>query len=151
MAWVAGPVVGGVAAIALIAVSFAVFRRRRRASGAEEPSDSRLSPLTRLFSPLSDGNRGSGKRKSRLGNFSAVESGRPSVEVARMVQFIRGRPVGMERLADIEDGEAKSERDSEKAGKEKEKGKEGTPAPEAKNARPPLRKSLNGLSQNKWS
>ena len=73
-----------------------------------------------------------------MGNFSEVESGRRSTSAGgdrvmtervgtgvrgSVVGFVTGRPAGMERLSDIEEGGS---------------GREG------------LRKSLNGLGQNKW-
>lgn len=75
-----------------------------------------------------------------MGNFSEVESGRRSVEVREsggvrnsVVGFMTGRPMGMERLEDIEERAPGSRGD--------EGGKR---APE-------LRNSFNGLGQNKWS
>lgn len=173
MAWVAAPVVGSVAAIALIAVSFVLLKRRRRGNNnnnsSEKPAISRPSPLSSLFtawlpgrwstggassssssfsSPMREadlGSRGSGgggggsRRGRKMGNFSEVESvqrdsgggGRRESVRGSVVGFMTGRPMGMERLEDIEEGEA---------------GREG-----AGGARAELRRSFNGLGQNKWS
>jgi hypothetical protein len=80
-----------------------------------------------------------------MGNFSEVESGRRSVEVRgggagvrnSVVGFVTGRPMGMERLEDIEEGEG---------------GRAGAREGEVKGGRTTeLRASFNGLGQNKWS
>ena len=129
MAWVAAPVVGGVAAMALIAVSFVLLKRRRRGQSSSSSSSSAWwTGWMPRSGPLSPRLRGMGKRGRGMGNFSEVESGRRSVGGERVgtgvrgsvVGFVTGRPVGMERLSDIEEGRAE------------------------------LRRSLNGLGQNKW-
>ncbi|KAK3905948.1 hypothetical protein C8A05DRAFT_12262 [Staphylotrichum tortipilum] len=139
MAWVAAPVVGGVAAIALIGVSFVMLKRRRRGSGSSTPRKetiSRPSPLSGLFTaflPASCTNSG-----RRMGNFSEVESGRRS---AGVVGFMTGRPMGMERLEDIEEGESGGGRTGSRGA---------TPVMGEREGRTELRKSFNGLGQNKW-
>lgn len=176
MAWVAAPVVGGVAAVALVAVSFVLLRRRRRggaaaaAAGAgagEKQGGSRglasglagwwagWLPASSSSRPKELGRRG-GRGRGRMtgmGNFSEVESGRRSVEVrgaggvrSSVVGFVTGRPVGMERLEDIEEGEGGGGAGGSGAGGGG--GREG----EVKGGRTTeLRNSFNGLGQNKWS
>jgi hypothetical protein len=79
-----------------------------------------------------------------MGNFSEVESssGRRSAEVRASVRtsvvgFMTGRPMGMERLEDIEEGPP---------GTGDGLGREG-----GRGGRMELRNSQNGLGQNKWS
>lgn len=65
-----------------------------------------------------------------------------------VLAFMTGRPMGMERLEDVEEGEGGKR---EENGRE-EKTKEGFTLSETKKRRmTELRTSLNGLSQNKWS
>ncbi|KAK1826196.1 hypothetical protein QBC39DRAFT_269560 [Podospora conica] len=148
-AWIAAPVVGSVAAIALIVLSFVMLKRRRlgnngRNTLASQSSSDSLRPATRksnisrpkaLSAMITSwlpaaargdrGSSGSGARGSRgkMGNFSEVESatgrGRGSMRTS-----VTGlvRPTG-----DVEEGE----------GGEKKRGD--------------LRHSLNGLGQNRWS
>ncbi|KAL2193664.1 hypothetical protein P885DRAFT_72052 [Corynascus similis CBS 632.67] len=152
MAWVAAPVVGGVAAISLIAVSFVLLRRRRRGTGNGArgviEGKSGLSGSSGLA-----GSRGKGKTMTGMGNFSQVAPGRRSVEVSRagvrnsVVGFMTGRPMGMERLEDIEEGEGGT-------GSRQGVGQNNGSATDSdkKNGRvAELRASLNGLGQNKWS
>ncbi|KAK4244478.1 hypothetical protein C7999DRAFT_17272 [Corynascus novoguineensis] len=170
MAWVAAPVVGGVAAISLIAVSFVLLRRRRRGTGIgaggeiEGKSGSSGSsglaglldaclPAAWSSSPRRGGSRGKGKTMTGMGNFSQVASGRRSVEVSRagvrnsVVGFMTGRPMGMERLEDIEEGEGGT---VSRQGVGQNNGS--ATDSEEKNGRvAELRASLNGLGQNKWS
>ncbi|KAK4237337.1 hypothetical protein C8A03DRAFT_44796 [Achaetomium macrosporum] len=151
MAWVAAPVVGSVAAIALIAVSFVMIRRRRRGSVGEKPS---ISTLFTAWLPASwssssrDERGGSNKKKTGMGNFSEVESGRRSVDMrssmrSSVVGFMTGRPMGMERLEDIEEGESTGDATVQRKGSAR--------ASEVNGGRPELRSSLNGLRQNRWS
>ncbi|KAK4150521.1 hypothetical protein C8A00DRAFT_17965 [Chaetomidium leptoderma] len=160
MAWVAAPVVGSVAAIALIAVSFVLLRRRRRGNGGKRPTISRPSPLSSLLtawlpaswsSPARDESRASGRKMTGMGNFSEVESGRQSADVrgsvrGSMVGFVTGRPAGMERLEDIEEGGARSDF-KESTGQKRES----PPVSGVQSDRPELRNSFNGLGQNKWA
>ncbi|KAK4126474.1 hypothetical protein N657DRAFT_654829 [Parathielavia appendiculata] len=159
MAWVAAPIVGSVAAIALIAVSFVMLRRRRRNDGGGKKANiSRLPAVSSLFTawlpsswsfgsssssqPRTESRGSSGREVMCMGNSSKVESGRRrrSAEVSRdrgvvrssVVGFMIGRPMGMERLEDLEGGEGKDDVSG------------GT-------GRMGLRNSLNGLGQNKWS
>ncbi|KAK3294324.1 uncharacterized protein B0H64DRAFT_184421 [Chaetomium fimeti] len=181
MAWVAAPVVGGVAAVALVAVSFVLLRRRRRggaASGGGEGENEKqggsfgggggLPGWLAAWLPASwasssspgggERGRGRGRRMTGMGNFSEVESGRRgSVEVRGVVRdsvvgFVTGRPMGMERLEDIEEGDAGGASGSG-SGEGKGVKKDGvSAAAEGKAGRSTeLRASFNGLGQNKWS
>ncbi|KAK3307329.1 uncharacterized protein B0T15DRAFT_174004 [Chaetomium strumarium] len=151
MAWVAAPVVGSVAAIALIAVSFVMVRRRRRGSGSEKscPSTRFAAWLPAAWSSSPRNERGaSNRRKTGMGNFSEVESGRRSVDMrgsmrSSVVGFMTGRPMGMERLEDIEEGGSTGDAIAHR--------KESAPAAEGDGERAELRSSLNGLRQNRWS
>lgn len=164
-AWIAAPVVGSIAAIALIAVTFIMLKRRRRGSGRgnggkKKPSISRPWPVPGMFtawlpgSYSSRGSRGGGeeitsRKLTGMGNFSEVNSGQQSAEGRGTVRdsvawFFTGRPVGMERLDDVEGGDVKG-------GAEKTSERKDTPVYEVKNGRVELRNSLNGLGQNRWS
>ncbi|KAL2140656.1 hypothetical protein VTI28DRAFT_3513 [Corynascus sepedonium] len=170
MAWVAAPVVGGVAAISLIAVSFVLLRRRRRGigngAGSVIEGKSGLSGSSGLVGLLAaclpaawsssrrrGGSRGKGKTMTGMGNFSQVASGRRSVEVSTagvrnsVVGFMTGRPMGMERLEDIEEGEGGT---GSRQGVGQNNGS-ATDSDEKNGRVAELRASLNGLGQNKWS
>ncbi|KAK4034737.1 hypothetical protein C8A01DRAFT_18505 [Parachaetomium inaequale] len=172
MAWVAAPVVGGVAAIALIGVSFVMLRRRRRgfggrggsekAGGGSRPSAALLGRLAGWLpvslwsssSPPREGNSlGGGRKMTGMGNFSEVESGRRSAEARGSVRnsvvgFMTGRPMGMERLEDIEEGDGRSGSSREGRGKRRDSM---PAASEVRSGRTTeLRTSFNGLGQNKW-
>jgi hypothetical protein len=83
-----------------------------------------------------------------MGNFSEVESGRRSVDMrgsmrSSVVGFMTGRPMGMERLEDIEEGGSTCDATAH--------GKERASAAQVDGKRAELRSSLNGLRQNRWS
>ncbi|KAK4110957.1 hypothetical protein N656DRAFT_712942 [Canariomyces notabilis] len=159
-AWVAAPVVGSISAIALIAVTFVMLRRRlrggRKGGRPNSAGSWRLPSFLTAWLPGSSSlsrSRGrstaSGRRMVGIGNFSEVNAGQQSAEVQTSVRnsvagFLTGRPAGMERLEDVEEADS-----SEEAGRSREK-KE-TPVYEVKKGRVELRSSLNGLGQNRWS
>ncbi|GAB1319560.1 Apple domain-containing protein [Madurella fahalii] len=161
-AWIAAPVVGSIAAIALIAVTFTMLKRRRRGNGdggRKIPDISRPWPISSLFtswlpgSSSSRGSRGdsggSSRKMTGMGNFSVVNSRQQGTESRASVRdsvagFLTGRPAGMERLEDIEEGDGRG-------GAEEAREKKDTPVYEVKNGRVELRNSLNGLGQNRWS
>ncbi|KAK0702091.1 hypothetical protein B0T26DRAFT_758043 [Lasiosphaeria miniovina] len=144
-AWIAAPVVGSVAALALIVVSFIMLKRRRRrgsddtsssGSGSSRRNMTRSSPVTNLLSTWLPG---SPRRK--MGNFSQVTGKQPMSRNSirdSVPAILRpgGGGGGMERLDDIEEDGAN--RDS-------------TPVYGLKNGKAELRNSLNGLGQNRWS
>ncbi|KAK4189487.1 hypothetical protein QBC35DRAFT_142032 [Podospora australis] len=161
-AWIAAPVVGSVAAIALIVISIIMLKRRRRSSSSsgqriEKPSISRPSPISGFFTGLipiayrkstasaSSSSLSSTERQTRkMGNYSeATRAERDSSVRNSVAGFLTGRPAGMERLEDIEEG----------TGTPRAATKEGTvPVYEIKNGKAvQLRNSLNGLGQNRWS
>ncbi|KAL2166888.1 hypothetical protein VTG60DRAFT_2027 [Thermothelomyces hinnuleus] len=180
MAWVAAPVVGGVAAISLITVSFVLLRRRRHRNGAGTESGtgtkaecergSSGSPgFAGLFTSClptawsssswrqSTASRARGRTMTGIGNSPEVAPGRRSVAVTgvtvrnSVVAFMTGRPMGMERLEDVEEGEGGKGK-GKGQGQEEEKAGRGSAVSEAKKGRmAELRASLNGLGQNKWS
>ncbi|KAL2257571.1 hypothetical protein VTK26DRAFT_9462 [Humicola hyalothermophila] len=160
-AWIAAPVVGSVAAVALIAVSFVMLKRRRRGGrrgasgrrGLDTSGPSRLWGMWTAWLPASwasrssrggSGSQSHGQRQRGMGIPSEAESGQGhgegqgqgaevSVSMRSSVAgFLSGRPMGMERLEDIEEGGA-----AEKSG--------------TKKGRTKLRNSYNGLEQNRWS
>ncbi|KAK3324011.1 hypothetical protein B0T19DRAFT_219424 [Cercophora scortea] len=160
-AWIAAPVVGSIAAIALIVLSFIMLKRRRgargrgRSSGDDRGGSSsrmRTSPVTSLFSTWLPGSPGRGSRKmTGMGNFSEVTGKQMPPPVSRgsirnsvaTLGFLRPAG-GMERLEDEE------ERAGGSSAGEKRK-EEVTPVYEIKNGKAELRSSLNGLGQNRWS
>ncbi|KAK4144564.1 uncharacterized protein C8A04DRAFT_11363 [Dichotomopilus funicola] len=141
MAWVAAPVVGGVAAIALVAVSFIMLRRRRRGNGGQEKR--------KAYRGGSGGEQGYWAGQSRAGNFAQVEAlGRRSMDVrGSVVGFMTGRPMGMERLEDIEEGEGRTSGEMKNGGGASRG--EGV-GPKGNGRTTELRASYNGLGQNKW-
>ncbi|KAL1843064.1 hypothetical protein VTJ49DRAFT_3199 [Mycothermus thermophilus] len=166
MAWVAAPVVGGVAAVALIAVSFLMLRRRRRSSGrnrGRRPGSSGSGSgsggwltgwLPAAWTSAGKGSHteksgkgsGSGRAVSRrmtgIGNFSAVESaGRKSFDAGGRGS-VRNSVVGF-----VTGRPAGMERLEDVPEGEGEKGKE---ARKSTRTGGELRDSLNGLVQNKW-
>ncbi|KAK4171018.1 hypothetical protein QBC36DRAFT_105819 [Triangularia setosa] len=176
-AWIAAPVVGSVAAIALIVISFIMLKRRRQSSPSSTPTEprrdiSRPSPISGLFTawlpsrwsstavprvpPLPRGMNvsrsstvGSGSTR-KMGNFSEVNTGdrRNSVRNSVLGMVGGGERRGLERLDDIEEGMGKGE-----GGRGKE-GEKGVKVYEVRNGRAELRElrsSLNGLGQNRWS
>ncbi|KAK5657801.1 hypothetical protein OQA88_2874 [Cercophora sp. LCS_1] len=162
-AWIAAPVVGSVAAIALIVLSFIMLKRRRlgNRSGTSSSNSStddlrpRKSTISRpmaisslftswLPTSASRGNRGSGGSNSsrgRMGNFSEVTGKQPASR-SSMRTSVTGlvRPGmamgGGERLDDVEEGREK---------------RESTPQYGLKDGKMELRNSMNGLGQNRWS
>ncbi|KAK3389326.1 hypothetical protein B0H63DRAFT_390740 [Podospora didyma] len=162
-AWIAAPVVGSVAAIALIVISFIMLKRRRAGAArngsvssssdrSDRPTVSKPTPIvSSLFTtwlPGSPGRRGSNNSSTRnkMGNFSEV-TGKQSPSGSRnsmrnsVAGFLQpGGGKGMERLDDIEE-DAASKRESNSA----------TPHYELRNGKAELRNSLNGLGQNRWS
>ncbi|KAK3935792.1 hypothetical protein QBC46DRAFT_396622 [Diplogelasinospora grovesii] len=161
-AWIAAPVVGSVAALVLIVLSFMMLKRRRRndmSTGRSARNISRPSPVSALFTTWLPGSPkwapSSRNSNKGMGNFSEIESAprrqpstRNSVRASSVLGIIRpsAANAGMERLGDIEEGGGVRE----KGAVEDEKG-EGTPVYGVKNGKMELRNSFNGLGQNRWS
>jgi len=155
-AWIAAPVVGSVAAIALIVLSFVMLKRRRlgnngrgRDTLASQSSSDSLRPsaarklnisrpkalsamITSWLPAAARGERGSGGgggrgSRGKMGNFSEVESATGKGR-GSMRTSVTGlvRPGVAMGSGDVEDGEAEKRRGD-------------------------LRNSLNGLGQNRWS
>ncbi|KAK3987208.1 hypothetical protein QBC44DRAFT_128270 [Cladorrhinum sp. PSN332] len=171
-AWIAAPVVGSVAAIALIVISFIMLKRRRgRRSGSSRSSSSSASGLKRKFlisRPIpilsgwfgrpgglqgASGSGSIGRRKTMMGNFSEVGAGVGNGEgdggnrrsVLGLGGFGRGGGA-MERLdSDVEEGGGGGGNGGGSGGEK------GVPVYEVRNGRAELRNSLNGLGQNRWS
>ncbi|KAK4161053.1 hypothetical protein QBC43DRAFT_324388 [Cladorrhinum sp. PSN259] len=152
-AWIAAPVVGSVAAIALIVISFIMLKRRRGRSSSSSPSSAKRKFNISRPIPILSGwfarrsraiglgveggsgtsSAGSARRKTMMGNFSEVGTGRG------------GGQQGMERLdSDVEEGLGIG-------GGGLEKGNGKMPVYEVRNGRAELRDSMNGLGQNRWS
>ncbi|KAK3687719.1 hypothetical protein B0T22DRAFT_378440 [Podospora appendiculata] len=155
-AWIAAPVVGSIAAIALIVLSFIMLKRRRGARGRGRGSRMRASPVTSLFSTWLPGSPGRGRRKmTGMGNFSEVTGKQMPPPVSRgsirnsvaTLGFLRPAG-GMERLEDEEERAGGSRAGSSAGEKTRD---EVTPVYEIKNGKAELRSSLNGLGQNRWS
>ncbi|KAK4465777.1 hypothetical protein QBC42DRAFT_332936 [Cladorrhinum samala] len=163
-AWIAAPVVGSVAAIALIVISFIMLKRRRGRSSSSPHKKFNISRPIPILSgwfgrrsqaPVDSFEGSSSGRRKTMGNFSEVGSGATGTRDGErdlqdrrrsVLGFVTGRPAGMERLdSDIEEG----------AGAEGGTGEKGegtaTPVYEVRNGRAELRNSLNGLGQNRWS
>ncbi|KAK3318989.1 hypothetical protein B0H66DRAFT_477743 [Apodospora peruviana] len=148
-AWIAAPVVGSIAALVLIVLSFIMIKRRRggRGFGTSSGSSSnnnisRPSPVSSLFttwlpSPIRS------SRSKMMGNFSEVSGTRQPAAATgglrgSVVGFFKPSGQGMERLDDIEESGEKGNRDS-------------TPVYDLKAGKLELRNSMNGLGQNRWS
>ena len=152
-AWIAAPVVGSVAAIALIVLSFIMLKRRRlgNRNGVESSNSStdslprkrnisRPMAISSLFSswlPMvrRKGDRGSSASsgsRGRMGNFSEVTGKQPASRGSMRTSvtgLVRpGLAIG-ERLEDVD--ETGERRDSAR--------------------KADLRNSMNGLGQNRWS
>lgn len=154
-AWIAAPVVGSIAAIALIVTSFILLKRRRLGNRigtsssnssteslqAKKNNISRPMAISSLFmswlpmgkreSQSSSGAGGTISRsRSGMGNFSEVTGKQPASRSSMRTSvtgLVRpGLAIGGERLDDVEEGSAERKRAE-------------------------LRNSLNGLSQNRWS
>lgn len=153
-AWIAAPVVGSVAAIALIVLSFVMLKRRRlgnngrsRDTLASQSSSDSIRPARKLnisrpkalsamitswLPAAARGERGSGGgggrgSRGKMGNFSEVESAS-----RRGRGSMRTSVTGL-----VRPGVAMGGGDAEEAEAEKRRGD--------------LRNSLNGLGQNRWS
>jgi len=155
-AWIAAPVVGSIAAIALIVLSFIMLKRRRLGNRVGTSSSnssteslqqkknniSRPMAISSMFmSWLPSANRGSrngsgagggsSRTRSGMGNFSEITGKQPASRSSMRTSvtgLVRpGLALGGERLDDVEEGEKREERKAE------------------------LRNSLNGLGQNRWS
>lgn len=161
-AWIAAPVVGSIAAIALIVLSFIMLKRRR--AGARSPTSSssssgslqrkgsggrsRTSPVVTFFSsflPSSSRNKGrsnnSRSSNSRMGNFSEVTGKQPASRASMRTSvtgLIGPGMRGMERLDDVD------EERGEKRGSM-------TPSYEVRSGKMELRNSFNGLGQHRVS
>ncbi|KAK4200966.1 hypothetical protein QBC40DRAFT_224317 [Triangularia verruculosa] len=151
-AWIAAPVVGSVAAIALIVISFIMLKRRRQSSPSSTPTEprrdiSRPSPISGLFTAWLPSRSTVGSGRKMMGNFNEVNTGdrRNSVRNSVLGMVGGGERRGMERLDDIEEGMG--------MGKGEKEG-DGVKVYEVRNGRAELkelRSSLNGLGQNRWS
>ncbi|KAK0641749.1 hypothetical protein B0T16DRAFT_439271 [Cercophora newfieldiana] len=152
-AWIAAPVVGSVAAIALIVLSFIMLKRRRLGNrvglnSSNSSTDSLQQKKNNISRPMAissmfmswlptgrrgsrdsgSGSAGVSRTRSGMGNFSEVTGKQPpsrSSMRTSVTGLVRpGLAIGGERLDDVEEGgEKKME----------------------------LRNSLNGLGQNRWS
>ena len=170
-AWIAAPVVGSVAAIALIVLSFIMLKRRRlgnrgTSSSSSSSTDGSLQPHKRNISrPMaisafftswfssSAGRRGSGggvggdrsrsRSRSRMGNFSEVAAKQQPASRSSMRTSVTGllRP-------GVAMGGMERLDDVEEAGSKRNST---TPQYDVRNGRMELRNSLNGLQQNRWS
>ncbi|EGS21787.1 uncharacterized protein CTHT_0036550 [Thermochaetoides thermophila DSM 1495] len=162
MAWIAAPVVGGIAAVALIAVTFIILKRWRRGHGKGKKSGGYQSPgffttwLPSSWTSSEDGNRRGNKRMTEIS--SGRKNGDALVSVRNSVaEFLTGRPMGMERLEDIEEGGRTGPNTSGAgtgAGAGTSSGgnqNSNMPIFVIKNGRKELRKSFNGLGQNEWT
>ncbi|KAK4651832.1 hypothetical protein QC762_600200 [Podospora pseudocomata] len=176
-AWIAAPVVGSVAAIALIVISFIMLKRRRQSSPSSSPTEprrdiSRPSPISGLFTawlpsrwssspvprvpplPVGIGNsnvsRSStvGSSGRRMGNFSEVNTGERR-------NSVRNSVLGMVGDRDRRGMERLGDIEEGEMGRgEKEGERGGVKVYEVRNGRAELRElrsSLNGLGQNRWS
>ncbi|KAM7198429.1 hypothetical protein V8F20_006190 [Naviculisporaceae sp. PSN 640] len=164
-AWIAAPVVGSIAALVLIVLSFIMIKRRRRNNGSESPlggktpTISRPSPVSSLFTtwlPSSQGRNSRASRGSKMGNFSEV-TGAQNQMSGSIVGFFRPggsfrTMSGMERLDDVEESAVTAEKNrGVSSGGESSDNRESTPAQGGKEGKTELRNSMNGLGQNRWS
>jgi len=153
-AWIAAPVVGSIAAIALIVISFILLKRRRlgnrmgtsSSNSSTESLQAKKNNISRpmaisslVMSWLPMGKRGSqsssgaggtiSRSRSGMGNFSEVTGKQPASRSSMRTSvtgLVRpGLAIGGERLDDVEES--------------------------AERKRADLRNSLNGLGQNRWS
>ncbi|KAK4448472.1 hypothetical protein QBC34DRAFT_449547 [Podospora aff. communis PSN243] len=152
-AWIAAPVVGSIAAIALIVISFIMLKRRRLgnrmgSNSSNSSTDSLQQKKANISRPKaistmfmswlptakrgSRGSRGSGgisRSRSGMGNFSEVTGKQPASRSSMRTSvtgLVRpGLAIGGERLDDVEEGGDRKKME--------------------------LRNSLNGLGQNRWS
>jgi hypothetical protein len=162
-AWIAAPVVGSVAAIALIVISFIMLKRRRLGnrvgtSSSNSSSDSQNPRKRNISRPMAistlfmswlpsagrgsrrSGNDSGSRTRSGMGNFSEITGKQPASRGSMRTSvtgLVRpGLALGGERLNDVEEGGEK---------------RESTPQYDMRNGKMELRNSLNGLGQNRWS
>lgn len=152
-AGVVAPVVGAVAAVALIAVSFTILRRWRSGKQGGRDGDGSGGGSGRRMTGIEDFSEANSAQEESVGVRESVRSsvagsltGWPLRTEKRVAGSLTGWPLSTEKLEEVEEGDARSGATGGAGGEEEE-----TRAHEVKKGEAELRTSQNGLGQNKWS